>query len=234
LQERQEKIAAAQALQATLLAQSNLKDNPRKKELLDEATKVEGKVGDANKKVGQRVRSWDAALQELEAARKKIADAEEAAGKADAAIQSKANELQQQRSCTQRAYADKALNEKNRQELGSHINRLQGEAVSRQSVLRQIRYENRQLARRLNELMQTARAFDLVVVVAAGAGVGAGAGAAVGAGAGAAAGAGVGAGVAAFAGVVARGVQGSTAAEPLPAVAWPSLADASTPPRGGR
>jgi predicted RNase H-like nuclease (RuvC/YqgF family) len=238
MQERQKHIAAAQALQATLVAASNLKDNPRKKELLDEATKVEGKVGDANKKVGQRGKARDVLQQELAVTRKKIADAEEAAGKADAAIQSKGAQLQQQRSRTQRAYADKALKEKDCQELGSHINRLQGEAVSRQGELKQLKFENKQLAKFRKQLQQRAKEFGVVVVLGAVAGAGAGVGVAAAAAAGAGVGAAAGVGAGAGAGVMAHEGEGSTASVPLPAAAWPSLAVASSSPvkapRAGR
>jgi chromosome segregation ATPase len=221
LQARLDKIAAAERRNAALLAEFDIGDRPQKKALLDEATKVQGKLSEAEAKVGSRIRSRDGLQAERDARLKAIADAEKAAQKMDAATEAKVAELQEQRSSTQRAYADKANSERSCQELGAQINRLKAEAAEGRHELREIKYKIKQLTKKRDELIQQCKEAG-IAVEGVGAGAGMGAGMAAGAGA----------------GVAAQEGQGSVAAEPLQEAAWPSLADAgSSPvkaPRGGR
>jgi chromosome segregation ATPase len=211
--------AAAESRHTAVLAEFERGDRPRKKALLAEATKVQGKLSEAEAKVGSRIRARDGLAAARDAQLKAIADAERASKETDAAIEAKVAELNQQRSSTQRAYADKAKSERSCQELGSQINRLKAQAATAHQELKEIKYEIKQLKVKRNELKNKAKEGGIAVEE-----LGAGAGAAV--------------GVAAGAGVAAQEGQGSIAAEPLQAAAWPSLADAgSSPvkaPRGGR
>lgn len=222
--------AAAESRHTAVLAEFERGDRPRKKALLAEATKVQGKLSEAEAKVGSRIRSRDGLQAERDARLKAIAGAEQAARKMDAATEAKAAELQEQRSSTQRAYADKANSERSCQELGAQINRLTTDAANQGRQLKQIQFKIKQLTKRYDVLMAQAKEAGIAVedvAVAAGAHVAAGAGVAGAAGSGA--------------GVAAQQGYSSVAARPLRAAPawdegnWPSLGPAgSSPVKGPR